>query len=185
MRSMLLGALLVIACSRTPQELASQDAPQKPAATSTATTSSTPLVEAPPLTPSDLAEPWNPKGIDWKSYDEGLAIASKEKKPICLILYGTWCEHCRNYSHVFGDLRLVRRSKDFVMVRVDVDANDAVSKKYSPDGAYVPRTFILDSAGNINPEGHSDHPRYAHFFDEMHADSLLDVMDRVLAPVSR
>ncbi len=125
-------------------------------------------------------EPWNPKQIDWKSWDDGLTLAKKQHKPICLILFTTWCEHCKNYSHVFGDVRLVMMARSFVMVRADADKEVTLAKKYSPDGEYVPRTFILDSVGNINPKGNSDHPRYAHFFDEMHADSLIDAMDMSL-----
>lgn len=138
------------------------------------------MIEAPPAIAADATEAWNPSGIDWKSFDEGLAVAKKARKPVCLVMYGTWCEHCRNYSHVFSDPRLVERAKDFVMIHVDVDANEAISNRYKPDGAYVPRTFILDSDGNVDPSAQSSHPRYKHFFDELHADSLLIVMNDVL-----
>jgi len=69
------------------------------------------------------------------------------------------------------------RAKDLVMIRVDADLNDAVARRYRPDGGYVPRTFILDSDGNIEPAAISDNPRYKHFFDESRADSLLRAMD--------
>ena len=125
-------------------------------------------------------EPWNPKGIDWQPYESGMASAKKDGKPICLVFFTTWCPHCKNYSDVFNDPRLVSKSKKFVMIRLDADANDAISKKYSPDGTYVPRTFLLDPNGVAIPAGNSDHPRYQHFFDEFHADSLVDAMDRAL-----
>jgi thiol-disulfide isomerase/thioredoxin len=180
-RARLVGLVLAFGCSRPQQELVSGDASVQPSVASSAA----PVVAPPPLASADLSEAWNPRGIDWKSYDEGLVLAAREEKPICLILFGTWCAHCRNYSHIFADPDLVRRARDFVMVKVDVDTNAAVSKKYSPDGTYVPRTFFLDASGNIIPAGHSDHPRYAHFFDEMHADSLLEAMDAVRPPGPR
>jgi thiol:disulfide interchange protein len=146
------------------------------------------VLDEPPLIPPNYVEtvppadvePWNPKGIAWQPFEQGLAQAKKENKPICLVLFTTWCGHCKNYSHIFGDPRLVARAKQFVMIRVDADANEAVSKRYSSDGTYVPRTFLLESNGNVNPAAHSDHPRYKHFFDEMHADSLLEAMNDAL-----
>lgn len=127
-------------------------------------------------------EAWNPRAIEWKSFDEGLALAKAGNKHACLVLFTTWCPHCKNYSHVFSDPRLVERAKDFVMIRVDADASTEISRRYSPDGTYVPRTFILDSDGNIEPTAVSDHPRYKYFFDESHADSLLHAMALVVPP---
>ncbi len=127
-------------------------------------------------------EAWNPNGIDWKPFDEGLALAKAENKHVCLVVFTTWCPHCKNYSHVFADPRLVERAKDFVMVRVDADANDTVSRRYRPDGGYVPRTFILDSDGNVVPTADSGHAKYKYFFDEKHADELLRAMAIVAPP---
>ena len=121
--------------------------------------------------------PWNPAAIDWKPFDEGLALAKSERKPVCLVLFTTWCPHCKNYSRVFGDPRLVARAKDFVMIRVDADANDAVARRYQPDGTYVPRTFVLDPDGDVELAAVSGNARYPHFFDEHHADDLLRAMD--------
>ncbi|HSQ66025.1 MAG TPA: thioredoxin family protein [Polyangiaceae bacterium] len=153
-----LGAMLV-ACRTTPE--LSADLP----ATNDAA-----------VQPANI-EPWNPAGIDWQTFDEGLALAKKQGKRVCLVLFTTWCPHCKSYSRVFADPRLVARAKDFVMIRLDADLNDAVAKRYSPDGSYVPRTFILDSDGNIQPGAVSDNPRYKHFFDESRADPLLRAMD--------
>jgi thiol-disulfide isomerase/thioredoxin len=122
------------------------------------------------------AEAWNPSAIAWKSFDEGLALAKAQNKPVCLVLFTSWCPHCKSYSHVFADPRLVERAKDFVMIRVDADANDEVSRRYRPDGTYVPRTFILDADGNIDVAATSGNPRFKYFFDESRADSLLQAM---------
>ena len=131
------------------------------------------LSSAPDASTPSSVEPWNPTGIDWQPFDEGLALAKAQKKRVCLVLFTTWCPHCKNYSHVFADPRLVERAKDFVMIRVDADQNEAVAQRYQVDGTYVPRTFILDSEGNVDPAAVSDNPRYKHFFDESRADSLL------------
>src|SRR5262249_36106763 len=75
---------------------------------------------------------WNEAGVAWKGYDEGVALAKKEKKPICLIFFTEWCPHCKNYSGVFHDDKVVETSKKFVMIRLDKDKNQEVSKKFAP-----------------------------------------------------
>src|SRR5690348_4328310 len=92
---------------------------------------------------------WNDGQIAWKSYEDGLAAAKKEQKPICLIFYTDWCPHCRNYSGVFHDAKVVERAKDFVMIRLDKDKNAEISKKYAPDGEYIPRTYFLAPDGTL------------------------------------
>ncbi len=124
-------------------------------------------------------EAWNPSGIDWKPFDEGMALAKARHEHVCLVLFTTWCPHCKSYSRVFDDPRLVARAKDFVMIRLDADQNDDVAKRYRPNGGYVPRTFILDENGNIEPAAVSDNARYKYFFDESRADSLLHAMNAV------
>jgi thiol:disulfide interchange protein len=146
---------IVVACSRsTPEPSSNPDA----------------------SAPSSI-EPWNPTAIDWQPFDQGLALAKAQRKRVCLVLFTTWCPHCKNYSRVFADPRLVLRAKDFVMIRVDADQNEEVAQRYRVDGTYVPRTFILDPDGNVDPDAVSDNPRYRHFFDESHADSLLHAMN--------
>src|SRR5882724_1774606 len=81
---------------------------------------------------------WNDKGIDWQPYDKGLETAKKEKKPVCLVFFTEWCPHCQNYSGVFHDDKVVERAKKFVMIRLDRDKETDVSKKYAPDGEYIP-----------------------------------------------
>lgn len=172
MRRLLLLVFLA-ACRRPAAEMLDGSAPSEPPATASAAPTA--------ATRTAGAEPWNPLAIDWRPFDEGLALAKAQKKPVCLVLYTTWCPHCRNYSRVFDDPRLVARAKDFVMIRLDADENDAIARRYRPDGGYVPRTFILDADGKIDGAAVSDNPRYKHFFDEHRAESLLRAMNGALA----
>ena len=55
------------------------------------------------IAPARAGGDWNDANVAWKSYDEGVALAKKEKKPICLVFYTEWCPHCANYSAVFHD----------------------------------------------------------------------------------
>jgi hypothetical protein len=130
-------------------------------------------------------EPWNPKQIDWLSLEAGLQRAKTEKKPVCLVLYTTWCPHCRNYGQVFADPRVVERARRFVMIRIDADADDATSKKYSPDGTYIPRTFFLGPDGKLDATLHADRPQFQYFYDEHDPSALLRGMDAALLALAK
>jgi protein-disulfide reductase (glutathione) len=123
---------------------------------------------------------WNDQQIGWKPYEDGLALAKKERKPICLVFYTEWCPHCRNYSGVFHDAKVVEKSKQFVMIRLDRDKNGEISKKYAPDGEYIPRTYFLTADGVLDPEIHAPRPQYKYFYDEMQPGGVLSGMDQAL-----
>src|SRR5512140_2073385 len=73
---------------------------------------------------------WNDQQIKWRTYEDGLAEAKKSKKPVMLIFFTEWCPHCKNYSGVFHDPKVVAASKNFVMVRLDADKNKELGQKY-------------------------------------------------------
>ena len=127
--------------------------------------------------PAHAGGDWNDQGIKWRTYDEGLAEAKKSKKPIVLIFFTEWCPHCTNYSKLFHDPKVVEKSKQFVMIRLDNDKNQELSKKYAVDGSYIPRTYFLSSAGVLDPEIHAPRDQFKYFFDERNPDSVLAAMD--------
>jgi hypothetical protein len=124
---------------------------------------------------------WNDAGIAWQPWDKALETAKKEKKPVCLVFFTEWCPHCTNYSAVFHDPKVVEKSKRFVMVRLDKDKNAELSKKYAPDGEYIPRTYFLSSAGTLDPALHAPRDRFRYFYDEKSPVSILAGMDAALA----
>jgi glutaredoxin len=123
---------------------------------------------------------WNDQQIRWRQYEQGLAAAKQDKRPICLIFYTEWCPHCTNYSRVFHDPTVVERSRQFVMIRIDKDKNRELSKKYAPDGEYIPRTYFLSPAGDLAPTIHAPRERFKYFYDERKPGSLLAGMDEAL-----
>jgi protein-disulfide reductase (glutathione) len=125
-------------------------------------------------------EDWNDANIKWMSYDEGLAAAKKSHKPICLIFFTTWCPHCKNYSGVFSDPAVVKKAQSFVMIRLDKDKNAELSKKYAPDGEYIPRTYFLSSDGTLDPALSETRDQYKYFYNEKDPASILAGMDRAL-----
>lgn len=124
---------------------------------------------------------WNDAQIKWQPYKEGLALAAKEKKPILLVFYTEWCPHCTNYSKVFHDPKVVAEAKKFVMIRLDKDKNEELSKQYAPDGEYIPRTYFLSSSGKLDPDIHAPRPQFKYFYDEANAASVLGGMTAALA----
>jgi protein-disulfide reductase (glutathione) len=125
-------------------------------------------------------ENWNDANIKWMSYDDGLAAAKKDHKPICLIFFTTWCPHCKNYSSVFSDPQVVKKAQSFVMIRLDKDKNGEISKKYAPDGEYIPRTYFLSSDGTLDPSLSETRDQFKYFYNEKDPASLLAGMDRAL-----
>jgi hypothetical protein len=123
---------------------------------------------------------WNDAGIKWQPYEQGLAMAKAENKPVCLIIYTEWCPHCTNYSKVFHNADVVLRSKQFIMIRIDKDKHPDVSKKYAPDGQYIPRTYFLSPAGALDPSIHEARDRYQYFYPEDKPDALLAGMNQAL-----
>jgi len=126
------------------------------------------------------AEDWNDKQIQWQPYAEGLKEAKQSKKPICLIFYTGWCPHCANYSKLFSDPKVVEKAKSFVMIRLDKDKNADLSKQYSPDGEYIPRTYFISADGQLDASLSETRPQYKYFYSESDASSILGGMDRAL-----
>lgn len=132
------------------------------------------------IQPGAAGGDWNDAAIAWQPYADGLAAAKAKKKPICLIFYTEWCPHCANYSGVFQDPRVIERSKEFVMIRLDKDKNAELSSRYAPDGQYIPRTYFLSPGGELDTSIHAPRDRYKYFYDEHDPGSVLAGMDAAL-----
>src|SRR4051794_40309813 len=89
------------------------------------------------VTPAAGGESWNDGAIDWQPYEAGLERARTQKKPVCLVFFANWCPHCRTYSHVFSDQKVVEKARDFVMIRVNADDDTEINHRYARDGTYV------------------------------------------------
>ena len=128
-------------------------------------------------TPASAGGDWNDSGITWRAYEDGLAAAKSEGKPVCLVFYTDWCPHCTNYARVFHDPRIVEKSKSFVMIRLNKDQNGPISAKYAPDGEYIPRTYFLAPDGTLKAEITENRPTYKYFYNEQDPASLLRAMN--------
>jgi thiol-disulfide isomerase/thioredoxin len=169
-RRLLRAAALVslAACGRS-----TADEPQKGSARS----SSGPATSSPAPSGTPSTAGWNTAQIDWQSYDTGMRLAKEQNKPVCLVFSTTWCPHCKNYSHVFEDARVVTHARDFVMIHLDADHDETLNAKYAPDGTYIPRTFFLGPDGTLDSSIHAPRGRSIYFYDERDPSALLAAMD--------
>jgi len=124
---------------------------------------------------------WNDSAVDWQPYEQGMAAAAKQGKPVVLIFYATWCPHCHNHSWLFHEPEVVEQSKSFVMIRIDGDIETALSERYNLDGEYIPRTFFLSPGGEVYPDLVGTMADFRFFLDEYDPHELLGLMERALA----
>lgn len=89
--------------------------------------------------------------IDWVPYDqEVISRAGEEGKPVILEFYANWCRPCRAMERdVFADPEVIRLSRDFVAVRVDLTNvkpfHDELLKRYQIRG--IPSAILINSDG--------------------------------------
>jgi thiol-disulfide isomerase/thioredoxin len=151
-----------------------------PATTSAETAQPSPIETAHPQPPSagrsDAA--WGGSAIAWRTPDEGLADAKKTGKPVLVVIFTTWCPHCRNYSKVFADSRVAEAARQFVMIREDRDEETEFAASLAPDGTYIPRTLFLRPDGSLMKEIRANDGRYRYFYDEDDPAPLIAAMAR-------
>jgi thiol:disulfide interchange protein DsbD len=90
--------------------------------------------------------------IQWMSYsDEILQQASQENKPVFIDFYADWCVPCKELDmKTFSASEIIRRSKDFFMLKVDLTSTDdqraeELRSKYQVKG--VPTLVFLKPDG--------------------------------------
>jgi thiol-disulfide isomerase/thioredoxin len=162
-------ALVLGACRADP----SADAP----ATGSTSEAAPPAVETAAAPAAAAGETWNAAQIDWQPYEAGLARAKAENKPVCLIFYTSWCPHCKTYSRVFDDPRVVAKARNFVMIRLNADDQSEIARRFTKDGGYIPRTFFLAPDGTPDFSIHAARDKFLYFYDERNPASLLAGMD--------
>lgn len=116
--------------------------------------------------------------IDTK-YEEALAVAKTEKKPLAMLFYTNWCPHCKKMkSEIFTDNEVVKFYQDnFVCMAVDADSAEGKDLRakfisqfkvtsfptfafidtsenllYCNSGEFKKEAFIAEGTGVLMPE---------------------------------
>lgn len=90
-------------------------------------------------------------GIDWVNYrDQSIEELQKENRPILIDFYADWCAVCKELDRkTFRDQRVVEKSRELIMVRVDCTSldnkNSALTEKFRVLG--LPTVVFLNGKG--------------------------------------
>lgn len=92
------------------------------------------------------------QGVVWQSYSITLLEkAQQEGQPVIMDFYASWCAPCRELDEItFHDPQVVQKSKDFVMVKIDLTTGEneeykKLVQKFNVKG--VPTVVFLDKTG--------------------------------------
>jgi len=122
---------------------------------------------------------WNEKELHWLSYEQGMSKLKNSDKRGILIIYADCCGTCKAYSTFFKEPEVVKALDGLVLMRANIDAEPAVSKKYGEDGDYVPRTFAVNAKGDIIKGAYSRPDKFAYFIPADEPQDLLRFLARV------
>lgn len=90
-----------------------------------------------------------------KNYDEILKIAKTEKKPIALMFYANWCEHCKKMKNeVFTDNDVINYfNTNFICMAIDSESSEGTVLKNRLQSKFrvkfYPTFAFLDSNENL------------------------------------
>lgn len=121
---------------------------------------------------------WNDSSVSWHGYVDGLMEAKKQGKNVVLVVYADWCSVCKQYSKMFYDNNVIAASKNVVLVRLNQDHDKHYLKKFSLDGEYVPRTYILDSNFTVQPSPFKS-KKYGFFLPPDNSDYLVKLFKQL------
>ena len=89
----------------------------------------------------------NGEAISWMTeLEPALAKAKETGKPVMVDFYATWCPPCKMLdAQTYTDAGVIEKSKEWVMVRIDVDQNKALSQQYGIQS--IPTIVLIDPNG--------------------------------------
>ena len=115
--------------------------------------------------------------IQWENnLDLALNLASDSNKIVMIDFMAQWCPPCKKMDEeTFSAEKVIKKSDEFILVRIDVDKQEKVANKYNGNarkygGMGIPNILFLDKEKNIIH-------RIVGFHD---ANQLIAVMDSVL-----
>lgn len=85
--------------------------------------------------------------VNWRTYEEGMAVSKAEQKKVFLHFYADWCGFCRKMAlETFQDSSVVSfLNSNFIPVRVNTDKEQQTAANYGV--AALPFTIFLTDRG--------------------------------------
>lgn len=124
---------------------------------------------------------WNNSELEWHSYEQGMKKIKEGQSKGLLIFYADWCSTCKLYSKLFKKRKVVKSLKNLVLIRVNREENPELSEKYDFDGVYIPRTFALNSQGDVVGGLYDKSDQYAYFLPPDDSGYLIDFVDTLIS----
>jgi thiol:disulfide interchange protein len=87
--------------------------------------------------------------IKWyDSFEDGLEIAKKERKPLMVDFEAEWCIWCKRLDETtYKDQQIITLSKKFIPVKVNCDKDIDTARRYGVRG--LPTIIFMNSEGEI------------------------------------
>lgn len=83
-----------------------------------------------------------------------------------MVIHKTWCGACKALKPKFAESKGIEElSRNFVMINVE-DDEEPQDTKFQIDGSYIPRIYILDSAGRVQEDiyNKNGNPSYKYYY---------------------
>lgn len=85
--------------------------------------------------------------IEWHNYDEGMALAKTQEKPVMISFYSDRCGYCKKLGNeTYSDPGIISLSENFVNIKVDSDAQGKLASNYGV--RFLPTIVFTDSKGS-------------------------------------
>lgn len=115
--------------------------------------------------------------IIWEeNLDSAFNLASLSNKIILMEFMAEWCPPCKRMEkETFTNERVIKRSSEFIFVKIDVDKHQDIAKEYKRNakkygGIGIPNIIFIDNDKNVIHQT----------VGFLNADQLITVMNTVL-----
>lgn len=135
------------------------------------------------VTVASASAPWNGDHIQWVPWEQAVATAKREEKPIFMLIHKTWCSACKALEKDFSaSAEIEALSEHFVMANVE-DDDEPSDKQYNAQGSYSPRILFLYPDGAVaDVINDSGDPGHLHFYGD--APSIVRSMLKALGAIT-